>query len=116
MTKLDVNILKKEPGDKLVRFIDIDSLFLSLKHSNPLFPARVSGENWFEGCQCVGYVKNGDSFVFTQGMGSDHLPASRRNYFCISSNFLKRLLGVDIITEPPGGLFRRLWHIISGLL
>ncbi len=49
-------------------------------------------ERWFEGCNCVGYIKHDDSFVFTQGMGMGNWNYDKRVFFCISRSGLTNLL------------------------
>jgi len=47
--------------------------------------------DYFEGCDLVGYFKNGDSFIFTQGMGFDK-EKHKRVLLCLSRPFLENIL------------------------
>lgn len=50
---------------------------------------------FYEGCDILGYMEKGDSFLFSQGMGFEpgHEPYNdKRVIFCISRNALERLL------------------------
>jgi hypothetical protein len=49
------------------------------------------GVAYYEGCDCLGYMENGDSFLFSQGMGFGK-GKDKRVIFCISRNFLERTL------------------------
>ena len=46
---------------------------------------------YHEGCTLLGYMQNGDSFVFTQGMGFDKAN-DRRVMLCVSRRYLEKVL------------------------
>jgi hypothetical protein len=46
---------------------------------------------YFEGCVCVGYMPDGDSFLFSQSMGYDKKEHTR-TILCLSRKFLEETI------------------------
>ena len=65
-----------------------------ITNNQPLFTfyQDCDGIKFHKGCAFVGYMKNGDSFIFSQG---DHFHPTKfedRVFFCLSRHFLERIL------------------------
>lgn len=73
--------LDKEPLNKIV--ITKRPLFT--------FYQDEDGVAYYEGCDFLGYVENGDSFLFSQGMGFKK-GKDKRVIFCISRRGLEKYL------------------------
>lgn len=94
MKKNKIIVFEADGGVK--RTLDITDMFrenpmvILKKYRNTLFSEDPSVQ-CHEGCDFIGYLANGDSFLFTQGIGFDE-KEHRRTIFCLSRSYLEKVL------------------------
>lgn len=91
ITKNEQKIMDLQSEIDRLRREDEDPSFVPLSQIKRQIEERYGSYVWFEGLICLGYSKDGDSFMFTPG------PEATSKYnpsivFCISRSFLEQQL------------------------
>lgn len=81
----------KKDGISRELFVQPYEKILITKRALGTFYQDVDNIQYHEGCSFLGYMPDGDSFLFSQGMGFDE-KKEQRVIFCLSRNILKCVL------------------------